>query len=245
MTNRQPIAIRIACIEPLESRRLLSAVAESTLPLGIPFEPLMPINVTDSTDTTSTTNDNAGDSSSNPSPDPSTEPSTDGPIDTADGIYYLASSNHAPTAKSAGGHHSFPAGTFQSANRIGAFTRMSAGRKLSVASPSVKHAHAAVQPANGGITFTATKKVAFTKVVGGFNHPSVDQVYKAKISWGDGHSSIGTVTGTPATGDFNITGTHTYKKSGQFAVKVTVNSSIVGGPITTKLTQFTSVANVT
>ena len=33
MTNRQPIAIRIACIEPLESRRLLSAVAESTLPL--------------------------------------------------------------------------------------------------------------------------------------------------------------------------------------------------------------------
>lgn len=237
MTNRQPIAVRIACIEPLESRQLLSASTDCVLSPGIPFEPLVPINV-DSTDTTSTTDDNSSD------------PTADGSVtatDVASGpiMYDLASSNVAPSTMSAGGQHSVPAGTFQSANRIGAFTRMSAGRKLAVASPSVKHAHAALQPANGGVTFTATKKVAFTKVVGGFNHPSVDQIYKAKISWGDGHSSIGTVTGTPATGNFNITGTHTYKKSGQFAVKVTVYSSIVGGHITAKLTQFTSVANVT
>jgi hypothetical protein len=44
--------------------------------------------------------------------------------------------------------------------------------------------------------------------------------YSATINWGDGTSSSGTITGS--SGKFTVKGTHTYKKTGTFTVKVTI-----------------------
>jgi uncharacterized repeat protein (TIGR01451 family) len=52
--------------------------------------------------------------------------------------------------------------------------------------------------------------------------------YTAKITWADGTTSVGTVSGT---GPFTVSGTHTYEEEGTYAVSVAVSD--VGGAVTT------------
>jgi hypothetical protein len=47
--------------------------------------------------------------------------------------------------------------------------------------------------------------------------------YSASISWGDGGSSVGTVTG--GAGSFSVSGAHTYSEEGSFPVAVTITDT--------------------
>jgi hypothetical protein len=55
--------------------------------------------------------------------------------------------------------------------------------------------------------------------------------FSATISWGDGTSSPGTITGGPSNLPYTVTGTHTYTSTGTFTVTTTIND--VGGSTTT------------
>jgi hypothetical protein len=68
----------------------------------------------------------------------------------------------------------------------------------------------------------------FTATVATFsdNNPTGDvSEYGAKINWGDGHSSEGTVV--PSGGAFAVLGTHTYKATGNDPVSVTITDNSV------------------
>lgn len=102
-----------------------------------------------------------------------------------------------------------------------------------------------LQPTKGGITFSAVAQQTFTGVIGSFNRKSVDFSFGAVVHWGDGSTSRGSVAGSPATGDFQVTGRHTYAAAGQYAVHVTVTSRVIGGAgLPSRVTSFTSVADV-
>jgi hypothetical protein len=76
------------------------------------------------------------------------------------------------------------------------------------------------------LTETATQK--FTAVIASFHQPTVDVIFTAKINWGDGTTSVGTITGDgSANGNWQVTGTHMYKKTGVYKVHTYVYSRIV------------------
>ena len=79
---------------------------------------------------------------------------------------------------------------------------------------------------NAAIGQTFTQKVA-TFTAPNPNLPASD--YTASINWGDGGTSIGTVsmTGNPAA-PYQVNGTHTYTATGDFAVVVTVTDTYDG-----------------
>jgi hypothetical protein len=67
-----------------------------------------------------------------------------------------------------------------------------------------------------GTTLTAPEGIGFTDTVGTFSDPdgtATASEYLATIAWGDGSSSIGTITG-PDGGTFAVSGTHTYAEEG-------------------------------
>ncbi len=72
-------------------------------------------------------------------------------------------------------------------------------------------------------TITPTAGQPFTDVVASFSdpYPSVNAAsYRATIAWGDGHTSIGTIT--PDGSAFDVTGTNTYAAPGSDTITVTV-----------------------
>jgi hypothetical protein len=75
-----------------------------------------------------------------------------------------------------------------------------------------------------GIGLSATAGAPFSGIVGHLADSDTTAAaadYSAKIEWGDGVTSTGTVVADPA-GGFGITGTHTYAASGSFGLSVHV-----------------------
>jgi uncharacterized repeat protein (TIGR01451 family) len=89
-----------------------------------------------------------------------------------------------------------------------------------------------------GTAVTATEGALFNGTVATFTDPDASSTasqYSATISWGDGSSSAGTVSG-PAGGPFTVTGSHTYADEGTYSTSVLIqdvdnltNSATVSG----------------
>jgi hypothetical protein len=90
-----------------------------------------------------------------------------------------------------------------------------------------------VKDDDGGVTLTEVAGQAFKAKVGSFDFRNVDLILSATIDWGDGTHSVGTITGNFATGEYNVIGSHTYAKTGQFSVHVKVLSRLAGSPSAT------------
>jgi len=91
-------------------------------------------------------------------------------------------------------------------------------------------------------SFAAQTAIPFTGTVATFtdaNSANVASDFTALIDWGDGHTSVGTVTG--GGGAFTVSGTHTYATSGHFTVTVTLTDDAPG----TAMATVTSSATVT
>jgi hypothetical protein len=81
-----------------------------------------------------------------------------------------------------------------------------------------------------GVTIAPKAGVAFSGIVATFTDADPNGTpsdYSATITWGDGHTSAGTIDHYGFGGGFHVTGTNTYSQSGQFAIKVTIKD--VGG----------------
>lgn len=81
--------------------------------------------------------------------------------------------------------------------------------------------------ATGGHTLTGTEAAAVSGAVASFTDPDPSAragEYAASVSWGDGRSTAGTVSG-PAGGPFTVTGSHTYGDEGSYPVKVTITDT--------------------
>ncbi|HXA33178.1 MAG TPA: hypothetical protein VNV87_13030, partial [Acidimicrobiales bacterium] len=78
--------------------------------------------------------------------------------------------------------------------------------------------------AGSPITFSATQGTSFSGPVATFtdsaNPTNVASDFTATIAWGDGTTSVGTISG--AGGTFTVSGTHTYTGSGTSGVTVTL-----------------------
>ncbi len=86
---------------------------------------------------------------------------------------------------------------------------------------------ATVLPTPPQLTETATQP--FTATLGKFKYFTLDVILTAKIIWGDGTTSVGTLSGGDlAGGNWTITGTHTYAKTGTYTVHATVYSQVAG-----------------
>jgi Bacterial Ig domain len=73
------------------------------------------------------------------------------------------------------------------------------------------------------------KGEATVNIAASFNDLGTRDTHRARIDWGDGHVTKGTVSESPfgppgstAGADGTVTGTHTYKRAGVYTVKVTV-----------------------
>src|SRR5262249_18705008 len=67
----------------------------------------------------------------------------------------------------------------------------------------------------------------FTGVVAGFTDADPAGAaadYTATITWGDGHTSAGTITGN-GSGGFNVSGTNTYMTDGTYPIAVTITDA--------------------
>ena len=72
--------------------------------------------------------------------------------------------------------------------------------------------------------------VKFTANLGKFNYSSIDIILKARINWGDGKVTTGTLknTGGLASGHYTIVGSHKYGSAGTYNVKVKVLTYLAG-----------------
>ena len=90
---------------------------------------------------------------------------------------------------------------------------------------------------DGAVTLSRSAGVPFTANVGTFSSNLSDQLMTATIDWGDGTTSVGKILALPvaspvAGGRFEVVGSHTYAKTGSYAVNVTVAASPVVDPPT-------------
>jgi hypothetical protein len=79
-----------------------------------------------------------------------------------------------------------------------------------------------------GTAIKAVEGTKFTGNIGSFADPSGNTnpaIYTASISWGDGHTSTGTVAYNATTKRFGVSGTNTYAVAGNFVIAVQVKSS--------------------
>lgn len=97
-----------------------------------------------------------------------------------------------------------------------------------------------VQVADAPLTATAvnvasTEGAAFHGTVATFTDANPDGAateYTATITWGDGHTSVGTISGTEA-GGFTVSGANTYAEEGSYSLNVVIND--VGGSLATAI----------
>ncbi len=81
-------------------------------------------------------------------------------------------------------------------------------------------------------TLTETATTPFTATLGKFNYFTLDVILSAKINWGDGHITTGTLTGGDlANGNWKVTGTHTYGHTGLYTVHADVYSKVAGSSL--------------
>jgi hypothetical protein len=82
-----------------------------------------------------------------------------------------------------------------------------------------------------GTNVSATEGQSFSGLVATFvssDSNATASQFSASITWGDGSSSTGTITGTGA-GNFNVTGSHTYAEEGSDAIAVLITDNLQGG----------------
>ena len=85
--------------------------------------------------------------------------------------------------------------------------------------------------AAGGVNVAATEGASFTGPVATFTDADPNGTagdYTATITWGDGHTSAGTISdkvGSGAAGVFTVSGTNTYAEEGTYAVSVTITET--------------------
>jgi hypothetical protein len=87
---------------------------------------------------------------------------------------------------------------------------------------------------NGGVTLEETAGVAFTATVGFFSSNRSSLTMTAIIQWGDGTQSQGKILALPTAGlipRFAVMGSHTYAKTGSYLAHVTVYSTEPPSPI--------------
>ncbi len=76
-----------------------------------------------------------------------------------------------------------------------------------------------------GVNVSATEGAVFSGTVATFTDPDSAATagdYTATIDWGDGSSSVGTVSG-PTGGPFDVSGSHTYAEEGSYVVTTQIN----------------------
>ncbi len=81
--------------------------------------------------------------------------------------------------------------------------------------------------AQGGQTFTGTEPGAVSGTLASFTDPdpaAQAAEYAASISWGDGTTTAGTISG-PTGGPFTVTANHTYADEGSYPIKVTITDT--------------------
>jgi hypothetical protein len=98
----------------------------------------------------------------------------------------------------------------------------------------------------GGTILSKTAGQSFTAKLGEFHQKVSDLTLTAKILWGDGTTSEGTIEGSYATGDWYVEGTHSYAKKGIYTVTVKVFAKPIGSTITPTdpINQFVSLIEV-
>jgi hypothetical protein len=88
---------------------------------------------------------------------------------------------------------------------------------------------------NGAVTLSKSAGIDFAANVGSFSSNLPVSLMTATIDWGDGTTSVGNILALPvatpvAGGRFEVIGSHTYAKTGSYAVNVTVTASPVVDP---------------
>ncbi|MEW6022023.1 MAG: PKD domain-containing protein [Pseudomonadota bacterium] len=79
-------------------------------------------------------------------------------------------------------------------------------------------------PVAGSVTVTGPARVnALLSFSAGFTDVDTGDTHKAVWSWGDGSSTVGTVSGRNGTG--SVSGQHAYRKSGIYTVRLTITDS--------------------
>jgi phospholipase C len=115
------------------------------------------------------------------------------------------------------------------------------GGANAIVTPQATVQDAPLQPTSKSIA--PTTGTAFSGVVAAFRDPGSNGnlgAYSATISWGDGHNSPGTISGSAGTG-FNVSGTNTYGTAKTYSISVTISD--VGGANST-VTSTAVVTNV-
>jgi hypothetical protein len=97
------------------------------------------------------------------------------------------------------------------------------GGAAAIVTSTASVADAALQASSQAIT--ATENAALNGVVAAFRDPGGDGTtadYSATITWGDGHTAAGTITGD-GNGGFLVNGANTYAEEGTYPVSVTIS----------------------
>jgi hypothetical protein len=104
---------------------------------------------------------------------------------------------------------------------------------------------ATVSPTVPQLTETAGKN--FTATLGKFNYFTLDVILTAKINWGDGVTTTGTLTGGDlAKGNWTLTGTHEYGYAGTYIIHAQVYSQVAGSKLPpSKFEDFVTLVFVT
>ncbi len=136
-----------------------------------------------------------------------------GDSSTSSGYVTYSSANHDFVAN--GGHTYAAVGTYTA--RI---TITDAGGASTVATDTVTVTQAAA--GDTGIPVDPVEGAAFTGVVAIFTGAAAQS---ATITWGDGHSSAGTIAWIAAANAYSVTGTNTYAEEGSYTVGVTITYS--------------------
>ena len=148
--------------------------------------------------------------------------------------------NYAPGFFLLFGPHSYvEEGTYTTAlTATDNFGRSAAGNGSASVTDAALTAHGKTIHSAAGVKLTKTVATFSDADPGGFASD-----YSATIHWGDGTSSVGTVSG-----HFTVTGTHTYASAGTRKISVTINdvggstATATGKAITGKLPAITSVS---
>jgi hypothetical protein len=92
-----------------------------------------------------------------------------------------------------------------------------------------------------GTPISSVEGAPFSSPVATFTQPDASasaSQFSATIDWGDGSTSLGTVTG-PTGGPFTVNGSHTYIEEGSYSVKVTITDNVNSANKTTATTTAT------